>query len=93
MSSNSSTLTADGNTNELDQDFESFMTFRAIFEHLYFGSDSKCPVNRVYLMCLTCDKPPVEKKAIAEIKAEAEIEDGRQFKMNPARASVIKNVP
>jgi len=66
---------------------------RDVFEHLYFGSDSKCPVNRVYLMCLTCDKPPVEKKAIAEIKAEAEIEDGRQWKMNPAGASVIKNVP
>lgn len=26
------------------------------FNHAYFGSDSKCPMRRVHLMCMTCEK-------------------------------------
>ena len=43
---------------------------RDVFEHLYFGSDSKCPVNRVYLMCLTCDKPPAEEKPMVGVNVD-----------------------
>ena len=28
------------------------------FNHVYFGSDSKCPMNRVQLMCMVCERNP-----------------------------------
>jgi hypothetical protein len=43
---------------------------RDAFEHLYFGSDSKCPVNRVYLMCLTCDKPTLASAESSQLESD-----------------------
>ena len=30
------------------------------FNHTYFGSDSKCPMKRVHLMCMVCEKKRAE---------------------------------
>jgi hypothetical protein len=58
------------------------------FNHVYFGSDSKCPMNKLNLMCLVLEKNPDPTPKITgvdeiEIETREEVEMGTQKNPDP----------
>jgi len=53
------------------------------FNHLYFGTDSNCPMQRFYLMCKVCEKSP------NTMAFQEHVDDNDTVVKNPVRESNI----